>query len=139
MIFLKKKTEAGELICKYTKNKAISFIELSQKLKISYSYLIKILIGERNITDEIYNKMCNIFNLNKFERNKLREAVFISNPFVMTTTSDKRQYILKLLYVIIQKHSIISQEQASQCIQILNDSKNQSKNNLNNHQNQKRT
>lgn len=139
MIFLKKKTEAGELIYKYARTKNLTLIELSQQLNISYNYLSKILIGNRDITEKIYNKMCNIFNLNKFERNKLREAVFISNPFVMTTTSDKRQYILKLLYVIIQKHSIISQEQASQCIQILNDSKNQSKNNLNNHQNQKRT
>ena len=90
---MKGQSEAGKLIYQYTYNKNVSITELAASMKISYAHLSNMLRGNKRINNNQLQKICNILNLNREERAKLREAVFISNPSIIISTKDKRLYI----------------------------------------------
>lgn len=118
---MNKKTEAGGLIHKYSNEKGISIMEISKRTKMSYGFICKCMRGEKIINDKNYNKICNALNLNRTERNELKEAVFISNSPTYIDTTNKKVYILKFIYLLCQRSSFITQEQINQCIKIIGD------------------
>lgn len=116
---MKGQSEAGKLIYQYTYNKNVSITELAASMKISYAHLSNMLRGNKRINNNQLQKICNILNLNREERAKLREAVFISNPSIIISTKDKRLYILRFLYLLIQKAPSLSQAQIDECKKII--------------------
>lgn len=116
-------SEAGKLIYQYAKEKNMSIAQLAKATKISYSHLSNMMRGIKNINSKQCNKIGNELRLNGFEKSKLREAVFISNSSMIIPTKNKQLFILKLIYLIVQKSPYISQEQAENCVKIISNGK----------------
>lgn len=112
-------TRASELITHYAKEKGITLKELAKLTGLSYSHIINILNGSRDITPKILKTICSALKLTKDEQYALKEAVFISNKEIIISTKNKREYVLKLLYWVTVKSNTLSLSQVEKCIDIV--------------------
>lgn len=112
-------SEAGKLIIIYASNKHITLPELAKKLGISQSHLSNILHGIRNIDNSLHTKLCTVFELDKTERAKLKEACWVSNNVITINTKKCKPGILKIVYLAIHRARYLNQDQIEQCINIL--------------------
>ena len=114
-----KYTEAGKLIIQYARNKNMSLFDLAAAAKISYPHLSNMLRGTKRMNDSNVQKICNALKLNREERISVKEAVFVSNPNIIIPTTDKRLYLLKFIFLLLQRCNNISQQQIDECRKII--------------------
>lgn len=82
-------TIASSLLVQYAKDKRVSVKELAERTGLSYSHIINVLNGTRDITPKIEKKLCFALKLTKEEQYALKEAIFISNKSIVISTKIK--------------------------------------------------
>lgn len=112
-------TIASSLLIQFAKDRKISVKELAERTGLSYSHVVNILNGSRDITPKNEKKLCLALKLNKEEQYALKEAIFISNKDIVISTKNKRDYVLKLLYWVTVKSNTLSLSQVEKCIDII--------------------
>jgi transcriptional regulator with XRE-family HTH domain len=112
-------TPAGMLIIKNAKMKNLALKDLAEKTSISYSHLINMLKGTRDITESTFKKICGVLKLSRDQKYELKEAVFISNQNISINTKNKREDVLRLIYWLVIKGKYLNAEQVSQCFEIV--------------------
>lgn len=109
-------TPAGSQIAQYLRARSMKLTDLSAQTGISYSHIINIMRGTRDITQETFQKICKTLKLSREERYSLKEAVFVSNSTIVIQTANKKEGILHLLYWLTVKGNYMTKEEVDQCL-----------------------
>lgn len=120
---MKTYTPAGKEILKFAIDRNMTLKDVATAIKISYSHLMNLMNGTRDITRDIETKIENALKLEREEKFILREAVFISNQKIIIPRQNTREFVLRLFYWLYIKRNVLSQDQVNQCMEIIKNSK----------------
>lgn len=118
---MKNYTFAGRAIAGIAIKQNMTVKDLAENCGISYSHMSNMLRGVKSIDEKTVRKIGDALELNRADRNALREAVFVSNPKVIIETNGTESYILRFIYMVLKKKNSLSKEQIRKCWDIIED------------------
>lgn len=118
---MKKYTMAGKVICKYAATNNYSLKDLSDRCGISYSHLINLMNGQRNIEEKHIIKIADALKLNRDQREELRSNAFISNKEIVIDNKKGNidNFILLTIYAILKNRHNISKLEVKEILELI--------------------
>ena len=116
---MKNYTVFGVLLLHFAADRNMSIADISKASKISYTHLSNMLRGEKNVTQEALKKISDSLHLSRQERAKLKEAAFMSAKVIRIENKGIPYYVLRLIYLLLQKKNNLSKAAVEECKKIL--------------------
>ena len=116
---MKNYTVFGMLLLHFAADRNMSIADISKASKISYSHLSNMRRGEKSVTQEALKKISDSLHLSSKERAKLKEAAFMSAKVIRIENNGIPYYVLRLIYLLLQKKNNLSKAAVEECKKIL--------------------
>lgn len=94
-------TEFGKMLRIIRINSEDSMRDMAAKIGISAAYLSAIENGKRQIPENLYNDICNAYELSEDDKKKLKDSIVLSSKSIKVNLTDlnekKKEVITKLM------------------------------------------
>ena len=116
---MKNYTVFGVLLLHFAADRNMSIADIARATRISYPHLSNMLRGEKNVTQEAIKRISDSLHLSRQERAKLKEAAFMSAKVIRIENEGIPYYVLRLIYLLLQKKNNLSKAAVEECKKIL--------------------